>query len=164
MFLNDRMLQTLCENVIPPLISPMPNMEQIQPASIDLRLGGSFVSPEDGEFVTDDGFPLKPGQFLLGTTWEYVSMPVTHIGFVVGRSSWARLGLQIECAGLVDPGFQGELTLEMHNMSSKPIMLTPGDRICQLAVAAMASAPSKPYGGPGSHYQGQRGATPSVLQ
>ncbi len=139
--------------------------ESIQPASIDCRLGSHFLLIEDfnvqsislddeiqyrefeGETIT-----LQPHTFLLATTMEYVKLPNDLTAFVEGRSSIGRMGLFIQNAGWVDPGFEGRITLELYNANSVPITLQAGRRICQLVFCKMDQPASSPYAG---KYQGQ---------
>lgn len=158
------------------------DMKDLQPASVDVRLGNDFrifktsvnryidpqnlvedlteqvVIPPDGEFI------LHPGQFALGTTHENIELPSDILGKLEGKSTLGRLGLMIHStAGYVDPGWKGELTLELSNVSNLPIILRPQMRIGQLSFETMTSSVRRPYGSRelGSHYQGQSGATPS---
>jgi dCTP deaminase len=170
----------------------------IQPASIDLRLGGEFrfwphpsaqmYANEDSILWSDspdvidpmkpggglrmltaslekdgDTFHLAPGQFVLGHTKETIGVGSCLAVQVYGKSSIGRLGLEVENAGYVDPGFIGQITLELKNSTAFPIRLTVGMPICQIAVHRLTSPASAPYGAPGlgSRYQGQLGATPS---
>ena len=145
--------------------------EQIQPASVDIRLGNTFsivddmpsgVITLDSEIkyktITADRFLILPGQFVLATTMEYFELPDDLTAFVEGRSSLGRMGLFIQNAGWVDPGFKGEITLELFNANRCAIELTAGRRVGQLVFAKMDSAAEKPYDG---KYQGQTGATGS---
>lgn len=162
-------------------IDPL-DAKDIQPASVDVHLGHDFrvfktsvhrfIDPERPEndlteaVVVEQGeeFILHPGQFALGTTAETISLPVDILGKLEGKSTLGRLGLMIHStAGYVDPGWTGELTLELSNVSNLPILLRPGMRIGQLSFETMTSAVERPYGSAelGSHYQGQVGATPS---
>ena len=118
----------------------------VNPASIDLR-------------VAED-IDLDPGQFTLASTIETVAMPLDRIGFVSGKSSWAREGLLVEAAGLVDPGFSGTITLELFNMAAESVEIPAGMRIAQLSVAVLDAPTSLPYPLVG-HYHGQSGPTPS---
>lgn len=154
----------------------------IQPASVDVRLGHNFrifrnsshtvIDPsaaqpdltETIEVAEGETFVLHPGQFALGTTLETFSLPDNILGKLEGKSTLGRLGLMIHStAGYVDPGWKGELTLELSNAATLPILLRPGMRIGQLSFERMSSPVDRPYGsaGLGSHYQNQRGATPS---
>ena len=144
---------------------------QVQPASIDIRLGTTFSVVEDSYrgFVTlddeiqyktieTDRYLLLPGQFVLATTMEYVKLPDDVTAFVEGRSSLGRMGLFIQNAGWVDPGFRGEITLELYNANRCAIELKAGRRVGQLVFAQMDQAAENPYRG---KYQGQTGATGS---
>lgn len=151
-------------------ISQLEN-NQIQPASIDIRLGNTFSIVEDMssgiitledkieyKTIKTDTYILLPGQFVLATTMEYVSLPDNLTAFVEGRSSLGRLGLFIQNAGWVDPGFEGEITLELFNANRCAIELKAGRRIGQLVFAEMDDTALQPYMG---KYQGQKGATGS---
>ena len=146
---------------------------QIQPASVDVRLGMSFSviksgnnvlrmdEPTEYHSITDDTFLLLPKQFVLATTIEYFRLPDNLTAFVEGRSSIGRLGLFIQNAGWVDPGFEGEITLELFNASDHAIELRSGRRVGQLVFAQMDHKTEMPYRG---KYQGQRNATGSRIQ
>lgn len=157
------------ELVIDPLSS-----EQVQPASIDLRLGNHFLAIDEyvhpilslekpakyREIVPKEGSIILPPQsFLLATTLEAVKLPSNLTAFVEGRSSIGRLGLFIQNAGWVDPGFEGQITLELFNANSLPIRLKAGRRICQL-VFAKVDDHAEPYRG---KYVQQKGATMSKI-
>jgi dCTP deaminase len=155
----------------------------IQPSSIDVRLDKYFrlfdnhkypyidpaqEQPELTRLVEvseeEEGFVLHPGEFVLGSTLETVTLPDDLAARVEGKSSLGRLGLMTHAtAGFVDPGFSGHVTLEFSNVATLPIMLYPGMKIGQLAFFRLSSPAEHPYGsGPyGSHYQGQRGPTAS---
>ena len=147
--------------------------EQIQPASVDIRLGNTFSMVEDSsagilsleqevkyKTMQADTYILLPNQFVLATTMEYFKLPDNLTAFVEGRSSLGRLGLFIQNAGWVDPGFRGEITLELFNANRCAIELKPGRRIGQLVFAQMDDTALHPYEG---KYQGQRGATGSRI-
>ena len=171
MILSDQTIQRMLEEkslVIEPL-----EAHQIQPASVDIRLGDTFSVVEDtssGIITMDreikyktlrtDAYLLLPGQFVLAATMEYISLPDDLTAFVEGRSSLGRMGLFIQNAGWVDPGFQGEITLELFNANRCAIELTAGRRIGQLVFARMDAPAIRPYRG---KYQGQRGATGSKV-
>lgn len=108
--------------------------------------------------LRSDTYVLLPGQFILATTMEYFILPNDLTAFVEGRSSLGRMGLFIQNAGWVDPGFQGEITLELFNANRCAIKLQTGRRVGQLVFAQMDSEALRPYQG---KYQGQRGATGS---
>lgn len=130
----------------------------IEPVSIDLHLDEFEL---DGE-IRKSGV-LKPGVFCLGSTVEAFSMPHDVVGFVVGKSTHAREGLQIEAAGLIDPGFWGTITLELKNLHHEdPIVLEAGQSIGQVYFMFTDLPVDIPYGPEnGNHYQGQFGVTRS---
>jgi len=144
---------------------------QIQPASIDLRLGRSFLKIDENSLeslsldselpyvrIEKDEIVIPPQSFMLATTVEYIRIPPNVIAFVEGRSSIGRLGLFIQNAGWVDPGFEGTITLELFNANRLPLRLASGRRICQIVFAFMDKATRTPYAG---KYQGQRGTVGS---
>ncbi len=154
----------------------------VQPASIDVRLDRYFrifenhrygvidpaaEQPELTRTVSPDGdepFVLHPGEFVLGATYEYVTLPDDIAARLEGKSSLGRLGLLTHStAGFIDPGFEGHVTLELSNMSNLPVKLYPGMKIGQLCFFQLSSPAEHPYGSAqtGSHYQGQRGPTAS---
>jgi dCTP deaminase len=154
----------------------------IQPSSIDFRLDRYFRVFENHRYphidpaadqsdltrvVEADGeepFILHPGEFVLGSTYEVVSLPDDIAARVEGKSSLGRLGLLTHAtAGFVDPGFSGHVTLELANVATLPIKLYPGMKIGQLCFFRLSSPAAHPYGSEkyGSRYQGQRGPTPS---
>jgi dCTP deaminase len=175
MILNDKTIKKyISEKLL--VIDPL-DESQIQPSSVDLRLGYDFlVYPEDldildvkdpyfsnrliKEEASKEGFIIKPKQFVLATTIEYIKLPDFITAFVEGRSSLGRLGLFIENAGWVDAGFEGTITLEFYNANSVPIKIYPEMRICQLVFAQMKEKAENPYRG---KYQGQRGTTGSRI-
>jgi len=154
----------------------------VQPSSIDVRLDKYFrvfenhryavIDPaEDQSELTrevtppgDGPFVLHPGEFVLGSTYEYVRLPDDIAARLEGKSSLGRLGLLTHStAGFIDPGFEGHVTLELSNMATLPIKLWPGMKVGQLCFFQLSSPAEHPYGSTeaGSHYQGQRGPTPS---
>jgi len=142
------------------LVEPF-SYDQVQPGSYDVLLGKEFVYPDmpAGKVIAPEFFLLEPGDFVLGTTLEYVRVPHNMTVFLHGKSSLARRGLIIHTtAGLIDAGFQGNITLELLNVSKKPLLLTPGMRIGQLTFHQMMGTATQPYAG---RYQGQLGTTPS---
>ncbi len=169
MILSDKTLMKMLEEkalVVEPI-----EKEQIQPASIDIRLGNTFSIVEDTstgiinleneikyKTITSDTYILLPNQFVLATTMEYFDLPEDLTAFVEGRSSLGRMGLFIQNAGWVDPGFKGEITLELYNANRCAIELKAGRRVGQLVFAKMDDKAINPYNG---KYQGQRGATGS---
>ena len=108
--------------------------------------------------ITTDSYILLPNQFVLATTMEYFDLPDDLTAFVEGRSSLGRMGLFIQNAGWVDPGFKGEITLELYNANRCAIELKAGRRVGQLVFAKMDDTALNPYNG---KYQGQKGATGS---
>ncbi|MDE5412509.1 MAG: dCTP deaminase [Bacillaceae bacterium] len=146
---------------------------QVQPASVDIRLGTHFLKIDENaiesisldkeakyiEFESDE-VVIPPNSFLLATTKEYIKLPNHVTAFVEGRSSIGRMGLFIQNAGWVDPGFEGEITLELYNANRLPIKLKSGRRICQLVFALMDQEAKTPYQG---KYQGQRQAVGSRI-
>lgn len=171
MILSDKTLMKMIKEqtlVVEPL-----KIEQIQPASIDIRIGNTYSVVEDsssgiidlnGEIVykqiTAEKYILLPGQFVLTTTMEYFELPDNLTAFVEGRSSLGRMGLFIQNAGWVDPGFKGEITLELFNANRCAIELRAGRRVGQLVFAQLDDTALNPYRG---KYQGQRGATGSKV-
>ncbi len=154
----------------------------LQPSSIDFRLDKFFRVFENHRYphidpaadqsdltrmVETEGeepFILHPGEFVLGSTLEVVSLPDDLAARVEGKSSLGRLGLLTHAtAGFVDPGFSGHVTLELANVATLPIKLYPGMKIGQLCFFRLSSPAEHPYGSAkyGSRYQGQRGPTPS---
>jgi dCTP deaminase len=154
----------------------------VQPSSIDFRLDRYFRVFENHRYphidpavdqsdltrqvepVGDEPFILHPGEFVLGSTYEVVTLPDDLAARVEGKSSLGRLGLLTHAtAGFVDPGFSGHVTLELANVATLPIKLYPGMKIGQLCFFRLSSPAEHPYGSAkyGSRYQGQRGPTPS---
>jgi len=154
----------------------------VQPSSIDVRLDRFFrvfnntrythidpaVQQDDlttlVEPADEEPFVLHPGEFVLGSTFELVTLPDDLAGRLEGKSSLGRLGLLTHStAGFIDPGFSGHITLELSNVANLPITLHPGMKIGQLCLFRLSSSAEFPYGSQqaGSRYQGQRGPTPS---
>jgi dCTP deaminase len=180
MILSDRTIRAELDAgriVIDPL-----DEQCIQPSSVDLRLDRLFrvflnhTMPvidvkEDLEDLTrlveigeGEAFILHPGEFVLGSTYERVTLPDNLVGRIEGKSSLGRLGLLIHStAGFIDAGFSGYLTLELSNVANLPITLYPGMKIGQVSFLRMTTPADVPYGSArvGSKYQGQRGPTPS---
>ncbi len=178
MILSDKAIRALLDNgelYINPLdddqLSDTRMGKQIQPASVDLKLGRHFTKVNENDLpyidmenptsyisIERDEIVLPPHSFILATTAEYIKLPNNLTAFVEGRSSIGRMGLFIQNAGWVDPGFEGEITLELYNANQLPIKLKAGRRICQLVFAQMDQEAQHPYVG---KYQGQRNATGS---
>ena len=154
----------------------------LQPSSVDLRLDRFFrtfvnhrythidpATQQDDltamvEVQGDEPFVLHPGEFVLGSTYEVITLPDDIAGRLEGKSSLGRLGLLTHStAGFIDPGFSGHVTLELSNVANLPIKLWPGMKVGQLCLFRLSSPAEHPYGSAiyGSRYQGQRGPTPS---
>ncbi|WP_026819498.1 dCTP deaminase [Arthrobacter castelli] len=154
----------------------------VQPSSVDVRIDRYFrlfdnhkyahIDPSADqpeltrlvEVPPDEPFILHPGEFVLGSSYEAVTLPDDVAARLEGKSSLGRLGLLTHStAGFIDPGFSGHVTLELSNMATLPIKLWPGSKIGQLCFFRLSSAAEFPYGsGPyGNRYQGQRGPTAS---
>lgn len=191
------------------VIEPLSDPDlQIQPASVDLRLGREFlefkqtafpcIHPNNPNEVNDyvrkktfrkdtesthitldtfdsltettaapeEEFILHPGDFVLGTTKERVEIPDDLIAHVEGRSSLGRLAIVVHAtAGIVDPGYRGQITLELSNLGRAPVALKPEMRISQLTFTQLSSPAERPYGsGRGSKYQDQKGPQASRVQ
>ena len=156
--------------------------KMVQPSSIDVRLDKFFRTFENHKYAhidpaedqpeltrlvetpANEPFILHPGEFVLGSTYEVVSLPDDLAGRLEGKSSLGRLGLLTHStAGFIDPGFSGHITLELSNVANLPIKLWPGMKIGQLCIFQLSSPAEHPYGSAvyGSKYQGQRGPTAS---
>ena len=167
----------------------------VEPASVDIRLGNSFKEPVKTGRIVDtrassggcphddcdcgspmatesqpyrefeaDSIVLEPGDSILATTFEKIEIPADLCADAVGRSSLGRLFVSIhETAGFCDPGFSGEVTLEMTNENPNPVRLHAGDRVCQIVFKELSSPALNPYGHDGSQYQNQTGATESGM-
>jgi dCTP deaminase len=167
------------------VVAPLLDEDQIGPASIDLRLGTEFlifrraltgaVDPSSDAFRTQvnemqDGLSvpfgrslyLHPHQFVLGATLEFIRLPLSVGGYVLGRSSWGRVGLIIATAVMVQPGFAGSLTLELVNEGDSPIRLFPGVRIAQLALHSL-DKPTEHHGADRGKYKSPTGPQASKL-
>jgi dCTP deaminase len=157
-------------------------MSLLQPSSFDVRLDRFFrlfdnhkyayIDPaEDQSDLTQlvevdpkEAFILHPGEFVLGSTYEFVTLPDNIAARLEGKSSLGRLGLLTHStAGFVDPGFKGHVTLELANVSNLPIKLWPGMKVGQLCFFQLSSPSETPYGSEkyNNRYQGQRGPTAS---
>lgn len=133
------------------------NNEDIQPASVDLHLASDLINLDGVEFnLNDDDYLLQPGEFILGSTKEYVTLPDNLVAQVDGKSSIGRLGIDIhKTAGWIDPGFHGRITLEIKNDSDKIFRLAEGMNICQIIFMGLSSPCERAYGHPkrNNHYQ-----------
>ena len=156
--------------------------EMIQPSSVDIRLDRYFRVFENHRYphidpavdqpdltravepAGEEPFILHPGEFVLGSTYEMVTLPDDVAARLEGKSSLGRLGLLTHStAGFIDPGFSGHVTLELSNVATLPIKLWPGMKIGQFCFFRLSSPAEHPYGsaGTGSRYQDQRGPTQS---
>jgi len=163
------------------VIDPLDDRD-VQPSSVDLRVDRyfrvfrndttPFIDPKRNqedltelvEVADDKAFILHPGEFVLGSTLEVVTLPDDLVARLEGKSSLGRLGLLIHStAGFVDAGWSGHLTLELSNVANLPIAIYPGMKIGQISFIRMTSPAENPYGSTRtrSKYQGQRGPTPS---
>lgn len=164
--LPDHMIRDRIESDPDFTVEPFDEEEQLQPASVDIRLGDDYENKHTGEEFTDcDKVVFEPETHYLATTEEWIAVPADLSARVEGRSSIGRMGLQIHTtAGWVDPGFEGEITFEVYNLHNEPIELEPGQRVGQLVYLEMAAPAEEPYGEKeGSKYQNQEGATDSRL-
>ena len=169
------------------VIDPLTDEKQIQPSSIDMRIGDEFkvfrvirkpfIDPKDDDDIAsymesltvEDGeaFIIHPNEFALATTYEYVKVPDDLVARVEGRSSMGRLGVTMHVtAGYIDPGFEGKITLEISNIGAMPVALYPGQRVCQLVFETMPTPADKPYGHPdrNSKYMGQKSPESSRIK
>jgi len=156
--------------------------EMVQPSSVDVRIDRFFRLFDNHKYPVidpacdqpdltrlvevdpNDPFVLHPGEFVLASTYELVTLPDDVAARLEGKSSLGRLGLLTHStAGFIDPGFSGHVTLELSNVATLPIKLWPGMKIGQLCFFRLSSAAEHPYGDAvhGSRYQGQRGPTAS---
>ena len=157
----------------------------IQPASVDIRLDRQIREfPPPDKYSVVDGltdldrvmksveipdpgpYVLKPGEFILANTIENVELPADIVARLEGKSSLARMGLMVHAtAGYIDPGFRGQLTLEISNVARARIYLFYEMKISQISFLWMSTPAENPYGseGLGSKYQGQLGPTPSRI-
>jgi dCTP deaminase len=180
MVLSDRTIKRLLEEG---RIGIEPYAEELlQPSSVDVRVDRLFrvfrnsrypfidVKQEMEELTElvevdpDEAFILHPGEFVLGSTLERITLPDDLVARLEGKSSLGRLGLLIHStAGFIDPGWDGHVTLELSNVANLPITIYPGMKIGQLSFVQLSEPAEHPYGsaGIGSKYQGQRGPTPS---
>lgn len=177
MVLSDESLieRLACRSII---IEPTPHDKDIQPTSIDLHLSNDVmrISKEQRiintskdvwytkTYLNDNdprGFSLMPLQFVLSSTKEYIEVPDDLVARVEGKSTLGRLGLVIHAtAGFIDPGFCGNITLELMNWNSVPILLVPDMEIAQICFSPVVGNVRRPYGtnGIGSKYQYSKGA------
>lgn len=187
--LSDKELKQLIEEDNAVHVQEGPEIDQdlqLGPSSLDLRLGyefgvlntrkiemvdtremekyGDYIMKE--EHSAEEGVVVHPGEFILGSTLETVDVPNDLVARVEGRSSYGRLGIIVHAtAGYIDPGFKGDITLEIQNLGNAPVKLYPEDRVCQLVFETMTSEAERAYGEKtDSKYMGQTGATGSRLR
>ena len=161
-------------------VSPVDLDEQLQPNSLDIRLSDEFLlmkdnglvidvseglTEDDYERITSDSITIGPNGFLLATTVETFSIPNYLYGQVHGRSSIGRLGLEIHStAGLIDSGYEGEITFEISNNSDRAITIHSGMRIAQVVFHRLESKCNNPYSSEDNKYQNQEGVVGSRIQ
>lgn len=165
---KERILERLKQKDNPLVITPILSDQQIGEVSIDVRLGTQFIVFRAHRFGAFEPFEgavkeprniqerqivpfggrvvLHPGMLVLACTFEYISMPCDLECQVEGRSSWARLGLQIATANSIEPGFKGVITLELSNVATVPLVLMPGIRIAQMVFRTIDPPVKNPYG------------------
>lgn len=178
--LNDTEIrkQLSTKNII---IKPYPSDVQFQPASIDLRLDDNYLTFKNTStgvidtrkeqhytdyhtFSENNPLVLQPGDFILCQTVECVRVPDNLLARVEGRSSLGRLGVAVHVtAGFIDPGFEGNITLEICNLGNIPVILYPYQRVCQIVFEELCGVASRPYGSAGNKYQGQSSPTASTI-
>lgn len=158
------------------------DVAMVQPSSVDVRCDQFFrvfenhryplidpKAPQEDltvlvEASEEEPFILHPGEFVLGATLETIGLADDVVARLEGKSSLGRLGLLIHStAGFIDPGFTGQVTLELSNVANLPIAIYPGMKIGQISFYELSTPAENPYGsaGAGSKYQGQKGPTPS---
>ncbi|MBD3755084.1 MAG: dCTP deaminase [Gammaproteobacteria bacterium] len=172
-------------------IEPQPASEKIKGISVDLRLDNRFrvfndhtapyidlSGPRDevqrimdtvmgDEIIIGEGeaFFLHPGELALAATYESVTIPDDLVGWLDGRSSLARLGLMVHVtAHRIDPGWHGQIVLEIFNSGKLPLALRPGMDICAINFETLSSASAKPYNKRSdAKYRNQQGPTASRI-
>jgi dCTP deaminase len=136
--------------------------EQVNAASYDVRVSDHWICPtRDPDESTAPSIKLFPGEVVLASTLEYVRIPRDVACDLKLKSTLGRLWINHSLAGWCDPGFEGNITLELQNLGPVPFVLEAGRRIAQLIFISMESEPDIAYGDPGagSHYQGQTRTT-----
>lgn len=139
-------------------VSPAPRSDQFQPASFDVRLGRKLYSVDRDETITRDSIHvLEPGEMYIGHTKDYIEMPNYLAAQLTGRSSVGRQGVVVHLtAGFIDPGFRGEITLEIYNFSNQARQFNIGQRVAQLVFFKVDGEVNNTYNG---QFQGQTGPT-----
>ena len=147
------------------LIKGYVDLRDVQPASLDLHLGNELVNLDGLRFdLKEADYILQPDEFILGSTSEYVTIPCDLVAQVDGKSSIGRLGIDVhKTAGWIDPGFNGNITLEIKNDSDKPFRLSLGMCFCQIIFFQLSRECLRPYGD-GNHYQGSEGTVLSKYE
>ena len=150
------------------VIDPCNYLHDVQPSSVDLHLGDT-LKRLDGETISieEEDYLLESNEFLLGATLEYIEIPLDLVGIVEGRSSLGRLGITAHItAGYIDPGFKGNITLEIKNVSEEGFILRKGMDICQLVLETLSSPAKRPYGSENltSKYQNSEGVVLSKFK
>jgi dCTP deaminase len=185
MILSDRDIRSRLQTGDLKITGIVDEEQQVQPASVDLRLSAEFLAYKPAQVACLDprepatliagtervtvpdgnAFTLHPGEFALGSTMEHVTIPNDLVARVDGRSSVGRLAIVVHAtAGFIDPGFSGQITLELGNIGTIPVRLYPGMRIAQIVFQTMTSPAERPYGETrGSHYFGQEGPQASRI-
>jgi len=186
--LSDRDLEKIVEEKNAVSCKKGPDIDldlQVGPSSFDLRMGYEFgiintrkiekIDTRDMErydeviqkekHSAEEGVVIHPGEFILGSTLEKIKVPDNLVARVEGRSSYGRLGIIVHAtAGYVDPGFEGDITLEIQNLGNAPVKLYPEERVCQIVFETMTSEAREPYSKKtDTKYMGQTGATGSKL-
>jgi dCTP deaminase len=165
------------------IVTPLLSAEQVKGASVDVRLGTDFILmkrsargpidpmamdtgtsdyQERARVEVGEKMILHPNQLVLGVTLEFIQVPQDLMAYVIGRSSWGRLGLMLATAVMVSPGYRGSLTLELANLADTPVYLYPGTRVAQL-VFHQVDGSSPAYAGSGGKYTGPVGPEFSKL-
>ena len=148
-------------------INPI-NIKSIQPASVDLHLNWDLKDIDGNIYdINKKEYILTPNEFILGSTLEEVKIPNDLVGIIEGRSSVGRLGITAHItAGYIDPGFNGRITLEITNVSTKPFILKKGMSICQIVFQELSCECENPYGSDGlnSKYQNSKGTVTSKYE
>lgn len=187
LIVSDRDLKTLIQQgsiYVKDGVPPINLKTQLGPSSLDLRLGNHFILFQqsrtplldtknlrlDGltqeiHVSNEEGIIVHPRQFILGTTLEYIKLPDNMVARLEGRSSYGRLGIAVHStAGYIDPGFEGQVTMEIQNLGVVPVRLYPGERVCQIVFQTMTSTAETPYYKKhDAKYMGQNATTTSRL-
>lgn len=162
MILNDKSIRNWSIEL--DMVSPFVD-ENLQPASYDLTLGDTYIYPKYSNDIIDDGkeyIIVPPNEFMLCTTVEKVKIPYDLVGRVEGKSSLGRIGLLTHItAGFIDPGFEGNITLELKNIGPKSIALKKGCNIAQICFEELDEICTTPYNAEDNHYQYQDDVAPS---